>query len=514
MNIIEQPRCSFKNEFKMKRFYKYMAVAIAAVGVSSCSNDWLDREPSTSIPTEKAITSYYDLVTAQNGMYDGLQEDQNYYGARMFYYGDVRGDDMQSTAPGKRTHPLYEMNYTVETAPEMWATPYNVIRRANNIIKAVENGQVKDGVAANINDIVGQAYAVRALVLFDLTRVYSQPYYVSNGAGLGVPIVLTPGGYTAKVGRSTLKECYDQIIADLNKSVTLLASSKKVGYINSWAAKALLSRVYLYKADYANAYTTAVDVITKSPYRLWTNSEYVNAWSSAGNSELLFEIVNKGSDDWVDREAIGYLLAEKGYDDYIITKNFYDLVNQNPNDVRLGMFTIPATLDKNGKKKINGVDVTGMKIYLTKFPGRADFSPNDVRVNNIPVLRLSEIYLIAAEAALQGGATAADATKYLDAIVNRADNATHVVEADVTLDRILKERRLELVGEGQRFFDAMRTGKTITRYTGAADKGWHSTLPDMKSASFDNTYYRAILPIPKVEVDANPLIKDQQNKGY
>jgi len=60
----------------------------------------------------------------------------------------------------------------------------------------------------------------------------------------------------------------------------------------------------------------------------------------------------------------------------------------------------------------------------------------------------------------------------------------------------------------------MRTGKTITRYTGAADKGWHSTLPDMKSASFDNTYYRAILPIPKVEVDANPLIKGQQNKGY
>lgn len=514
MNIIEQLCCSFKNEFKMKRFYKYMAVAIAAVGVSSCSNDWLDREPSTSIPTEKAITSYFDLVTAQNGMYDGLQEDQNYYGARMFYYGDVRGDDMQSTAAGKRVHPLYEMNYTYETAPEMWATPYNVIRRANNIIKAVEGGQVKDGVAANINDIVGQAYAVRALVLFDLTRVYSQPYYVTNGAGLGVPIVLTPGGYSDKVGRSTLKQCYDQIITDLNKAIPILGTAKKLGYVNSWAAKALLSRVYLYKADYANAYTTAVDVITKSPYKLWATNEYVNAWSTGGNSELLFEIVNKGSDDWVDREAIGYLLSEKGYDDYIITKSFYDLINENPNDVRLGVFTIPTTLDKTGKKKINGVDVTGKKIYLTKFPGRADFSPNDVRVNNIPVLRLSEIYLIAAEAALQGGATAADATKYLDAIVNRADNSKHVVEADVTLDRILKERRLELVGEGQRFFDAMRNGKTITRYTGTADKGWHSTLPDMKSASFDNTYYRAILPIPKVEVDANPLIKDQQNKGY
>lgn len=499
----------------MNRIFKYIAVAFAAVATSSCSNDWLNTEPSLSISSGLAINSYFDLVTTQNGIYDGLQESETYYGARMLYYGDVRGDDMQPVAAGKRTYPLYEMNYTLETAPGMWAVPYDVIRRANNVILAVESGKIKDGTDANKNDILGQAYAVRALVLFDLTRVYAQPYHLTNGAGLGVPIVLQPVGYNYTVARSTLKECYDQIISDLNKGVSLMTDAKKLGYMNKWAAQALLARVYLYKHDYVNAYTAAKSVIGTSPYKLWSNAEYVQSWANAGNSESIFEIVNKGSDDWVDRESIGYLLSEKGYDDYIITKSMYDLVNEDAKDVRLGLLTKPTTLDKTGQKLVFNVDLVNKNVYLKKFPGRADYSPTDVRVNNITVLRLSEVYLIAAEAAALGGATKTDAAKYLNAIVLRANPAaTPVADVDATLDRILKERRKELVGEGHRFFDVMRNDGTITRYTGAADKGWHGTIPDAKSISFNNTYYRAILPIPKSETDANPLIREQQNKGY
>lgn len=498
----------------MRRLYQFIFVAVGVLGASSCSNDWLDREPSTAVPTDKAIGSYYDLVTAQHGMYDALQESKDYLGARMIYYGDVRADDMQATAAGKRTTDLYEMNYTAENAPNMWDVPYNVIRHANNIVKAVEKGLVKDGTKASVDDILGQALAVRALVLFDLTRVYSQPYYLTNGEGLGVPIVLTPLGYEGKLGRSSLKACYDQIITDLTEAVKILDNSPKTGYINAWSANALLSRVYLYKRDYENAFKTAANVIEKSPYKLWTNAEYVNAWTVGGNSELLFEIVNKSNDDWVDREAVGYLLSEIGYDDYVITESFYKLINENPRDVRLNLFTKPVYLNK-GDKLINGVSVLGKNIYIKKFPGRADYSPTDVRVNNIPVLRLSEVYLIAAEAALlKPNPSKTDAAKYLNAIVTRADEKSKVLEDEVTLDRILKERRIELVGEGHRFFDLMRTGKTVTRYTNENDKGWHGTIPDSKSISFDNQYYRAILPIPKKECDANPLISAQQNPKY
>lgn len=484
---------------------------------TSCGNDWLNTEPSTSIPSGDALNTYFDLVTAQNGMYDGLQEDKTYYGARMLYYGDVRADDMQATAASKRTYALYEMNYTVENAPEMWLAPYNVIRRANNIIKAIESGQIKDGAEASKNDILGQAYAVRALVYFDLCRIYGAPYHLSNGESLGVPLVLTPVEYNHTAPRATLKACYEQIIKDLEKGISLMGSAKQIGYFNSWAGKALLARVYLYQHDYAKAYTLATDVITSSPYKLWSNTEYVEAWAKGGNSELLFEIVNKGTDDWVDREAIGYLLSERGYDDFIITKAFYDQINKNPNDVRLGLFVKPTELDKNKKKLINNVDVAGKNVYIKKFPGRSDFSPQDVRVNNIPVLRLSDIYLVAAEAAALGGGPAERGAFYANRIIKRADATTTdtLTAGTINLDRILEERRLELVGEGHRFFDLMRNDKTVTRYTGESDKGWHCNIPlTANSHSFTNTFTRAILPIPKAEMDANTAMKGQQNPGY
>ncbi len=491
----------------MKKIYKLLIGALILGTVTSCKGDWLDVSPSDGLPTETAITNLTDAGNALMGVYDAIQGNStypSYYGARMIYYGDVRSDDMQSVTSTKRTAPCYLMTYSANSgAPLMWEMPYRVIRRANSLIKAIDEGKVQDATQHQLDSLKGQALTARALAHFDLTRVYSQPYYVTNGSGMGIPIVLEPLEYNATPGRNTLEEVYTQVIADLKSAIELSSIHKKTGYFNQWSAKALLARVYLYKADYTNAYTTAVDLINSSPYKLWTNEDYAGAWAKAGTAEVLFEIVNASNDDWVDRESIGYLYNEKGYDDAIMTKSFVDMVQANyQGDVRLNVMSA-------GSKSTNAWGTN--KVYINKYPGRE--GTNDIRINNLSILRLSETYLIAAEAAVKLGNTTA-AAQYLNAIVKRGNpEAAEVQPAQATLDRILQERRIEFVGEGHRYFDLLRNGKNVVRYTSDANIGWHLPL-SAESRSFDVNYFRAILPIPSDETNANPVIKAQQNPGY
>ena len=485
----------------MTRNIKALLLSITFVSATSCGNDWLNMDPSTELPTVDAIQNYKDLTAALNGIYDGMQEDPSYYGAQMLYYGDVRGEDMQASSSAARSSDLYMFNYTLDNAPQIWETPYNVIRRANNVIQAIEEGKVTDGTPVNISDIKGQALAARALAHFDLVRVYGLPYTLNQGASYGVPVVTQPKESSFIAGRNSVAEVYNQVEADLAEAIDLLKAAPVVGYFNQWAAKGLLSRVYLYKGENQKALDLAKDVIDNSPYALWKNEEYVKAWSQQGTSEHIFEIVNASTSDWVDREAIGYLMSESGYGAILLSNNYLKLIYEDQNDVRIGVTKLSKNDTVPGSKKT---------LYLNKFPGRGD--KPDVRVNNIPVLRLSEIYLIAAEAAVKLNQPEADT--YLNAIVQRANPKASAISG-ATLADVLKERRKELVGEGHRFFDAMRNNQTITRYTefSAQTSGWHLSLTD-QARSFDISYTHALLPIPKAECDVNPIIRAQQNPGY
>ncbi len=479
---------------------------------NACSGDWLDLEPSDGIDTRTALVNTGKLQAARIGMYDGLQGSSTYseyYAARMIYYGDVRGDDMQAVEEGKRTSSMYEMRYTAGNAQMIWNVPYNVLRRANRIIEAVDGNIVEDAAAnkATVDAIYAEALVVRALVHFDLVRVYGYPYTMDGGASLGVPIVLKPLESKELPSRNTVKEVYAQVIKDLQKAINggKLGKKKNSGYITHWTAKALLARVYLYMGDNANARKEAVEVIEKSPYKLWTNAEYANrVWDKtvgAHGKEMLFELLNTSSDDWTDREGIAYLYNEDGYDDAIVTKAFCDLLQADSNDVRLTAMLASHTEDY--------IEAYGKdKVWVNKYP--AD-NQGEMRMSSVPVIRLSEMYTIAAEASAKLGDNAT-AAKYLNAIVLRANpKATPVADADATVDRILLECRKEFVGEGHRFFDAMRNNQTIVRYTDEKNSGYHYPLRT-ESQKFDRTYYRIVLPIPITETDVNKNI--QQNPGY
>lgn len=504
----------------MKMFsniYKVGVMAAVVLTLSSCAKDWLDQTPSDGVDANEAIKTSSDLQAAYIGMYTGFRGNSSfvdYYAQQMFVYGDTRGEDVQynQTYGSNRADLYYYMNYRTaddfSSTTAIWKSPYVVISRANRIINATGLSDAAESADA-IAQYQNEARVLRAYALFDLTRIYGKTYTEDNGASLGVPFSTEIMEYTEKPARATVAENYAQVISDLTTAINsgALSTDNNQGYIDLWSAKTLLTRVYLTKGDYANALSTAEDIIANSPYQLWTRDQYAKAWdkgNSAHTSEIMFELAVNDNTDWLDRPGIQYLYRENGtypgYSDVVVTKSFTELLTADPEDVRNDIL-IPAEKDTKG---VFG----GAAVYINKMPPYN----GDVRYANVPLLRLSEVYLAAAEAALQTG-DASKAANYLNALLtNRTSDESKLVTAStITLDRISIERRKELVGEGQRFFDALRLGQTITRYTSDADKGWHDVLTK-EAQSYDRSYYKAYPPIPQYEINANKNIK--QNDGY
>ncbi len=506
----------------LKSIYKVMGCAILAASLSSCVNDWLDVTPSDGADADAALTNSSDLDAARTGMYKALKGTSSlvdYYGQQFFVYGDVHaGDDYQYNNIGgsNRASFYYDMNY--QTASEFvsstssstvtWKSPYIVIGRANRIIAAAEGGKLSDAAEAKetIDQYEAEAKVLRALAHFDLVRIYGKPYTMDQGASLGVPLVTEVLESSAKPARSTVAEVYTQVLNDLNDAINsgALATETEPGYVSVWGAEAILSRVYLNMGDYANALTVAEDIIKNSGAALWTRDQYFKAWdaSTPNESEFLFRLNVAGAVDNNDLNGIGNLQQREGYSEMVATKKFVDMLTADPGDVRNDMF-LPATKDKE-------VAAFGTnKVYLNKLRGQGG---NLRTVTIIPIIRLSEVYLTAAECAFRTN-DKAKAVEYLnDLVKNRTTTeASLATEANITLDRILIERRKELIGEGQRYFDALRNNETITRYTSEADKGWHKTL-SKEAQSFDRTFFKAYAAIPQAEINANPEIK--QNDGY
>lgn len=495
-----------------------MGCAILAASLSSCVNDWLDVAPSDGTDADAALTSSSDLDAARTGMYKALKGNSSfvdYYGQQFFVYGDVHaGDDYQYNDIGgsNRASFYYDMNYQTasefNTSTVSWQSPYVVIGRANRIIAAAEGGKLSDAVEAKakIEQYAAESKVLRALAHFDLVRIYGKPYTEDQGASLGVPLVTGVLESNAKPARSTVAEVYTQVVKDLTEAISsnALATETKPGYVSVWGAKAILSRVYLNMGDYANALSVAEDIIKNSGAALWTRDQYLKAWdaSTPNESEFLFRLNVAGSDDNNDLNGIGNLQQRDGYKEMVATKKFVDMLTSDPKDVRNNMF-LPATASK--EVKIYGTN----KVFLNKLRGQGGNLRN---VTIVPIIRLSEVYLTAAECAFRNN-DKTKAVEYLNVLVkNRTTTEASLATVDnITLDRILIERRKELIGEGQRYFDALRNNETITRYTSEADKGWHKTL-SKEAQSFNRDYFKAIAAIPQAEINANPNIK--QNTGY
>ncbi len=490
---------------KINNIVKLFMIVILIVA-QSCGDDFLDQVPSTQQSPE-SITTLADAQIVMNGAYELLQSN-SYYNCNMITSNDARSDDMQTVDWGRiEEEYLYLYTKDLDFDNTIWGHPWKVIRHVNNIFKFVDDiDAITDAEIAEKNNIKGQALTIRALAHFDLCRMFGKAYSHDGGASLGVPVVtevLTPD---TELARNTVAEVYNQVIADLEAAILLLPDNSNYKRINVWAAKTLLARVYLYMDDNSSAYTTAVDVITNGPYSLVSRDNYVDSWSEEGSSESIFSIINSVSDG-ASNTNIGNLSDPEGYGQFVASQDLIDLIRSDKNDIRNEILYIdqksnPTDSSTWGRVlKYPGLGNT--KAVINDFWQNGTALPVAAMVTSVPVFRLSEVYLIAAEAAVKGGG--ANAETYLNAIVERANPAATVTTA--TLDRVLTERRKELAAEGHRFFDLIRNQRDIVRSMSA-----RVFDPNGTPLLIEWDDYRVIFPIPVDETNTNPNIA--QNPGW
>ena len=256
--------------------------------------------------------------------------------------------------------------------------------------------------------------------------------------------------------------------------------------MSPWPAKALLAKVYQYMGDWNNAMPLALAVVNTSGYKLADTANYLKYWAIAGatsKSETLFEISIDGiENNGVD--ALQAMFVQQAYGDALCDTNLYKLYS--PTDIRF-------------LQQVPGSHKGIPSIIIKKYPNYFNSSDKD----DAKVLRLSEIYLLLAEAYYHAG-DETNALKYVNIIAQKRDPAFagYASTGPALVDDITNERRKELAYEGNRFFDLNRLGKDVSR--GLQYPATALNIPF--------TDYRRILPIPLVEIDANPNMT--QNPGY
>lgn len=472
---------------KPYKIYKTMSVLLALMFFFvSCDKDFLSLSPKQSVSFGDFFKNLDDFESAIIGCYDQMQL-PDWYGRYMLLVPDIMGEDVKQNSQANRAREWAEYNGSTTTIHEVdiefWAEIYEAINMANQIINA--SFDPAEAIEDEFNQILGEAYAIRALSHFDLVRIFAQHYtFTPDASHLGVPIV-TRFDVTSKPTRNTVAEVYEQIIDDFLMAIDLMTlNPENAGRFSAEAAKALLSRVYLYMEDYANAEAMATDVINSGKYTLVDSSDYANMFYPGLSDEAILEVINIQTDRYAF-DHVGYMYQKTGYGDYLPSKDLLNLIDSS--DVRITTFVLDEDLvGSYGEYRVN------------KFPSEGENNGTD----NIPVVRLSEMYLNRAEARVQRGNNAGAQQDLNTLRQKRWSTAPDVVlTGDDLLTEILIERRIELCFEGHRLFDLTRHKQDLVRVD--------CTSPVAFVAYPDD---RFILPIPLPEMDVNPNMV--QNTGY
>jgi tetratricopeptide (TPR) repeat protein len=468
-------------KFSFKNFFVKSMIFTGILTVFSCE-DVLEREPLNEVNQAIVITDKVSANAAVAGLYNELQS-SDYYGDNYLIIGDVSSDIAQSIG----TWDFYrEMDtYQVSAAgnqenDNFYTRAYSTINVANNILEKIP--ELSNISSEDKDPMLGAAYFVRGLSLFDLTRLYGGvPGVVGT---MGVPIITKPTNSLVELeypSRPTLEASYAAVEQDLLTAVDLLPESSNKSIASKGAAKSLLSRLYLYLKEYEKVIEYSTDVITDPNYSL--NPVFEDIFDTKLGTESIFELNFNSSDQSGIRN---WYNPNGGRGDLTAHESFYEEATANPNDVRGELF---------GFSESNGH-------YQTKYKKTGG-------IDNIIILRIAEMYLHRAEAkAYLDNLDEIDGALYDLNIVRIRAGIGEITPMPTTKEEVLqaiaKQNKLEFAFEGHRYFDLMRTDKilevlqNIERMNGPA-----VSLPEIG---------RAVFPIPNFELDANENLI--QNEAY
>ncbi|GAB3233501.1 RagB/SusD family nutrient uptake outer membrane protein [Algoriphagus aestuariicola] len=482
----------------MKNIFKTLILG-GALLIGSCDS-MLETEPRQSLTPETAFTDVESFESLLFSIY-GRVRSFNYYGQTMMIAPEIMADNLRIIANTGR-YIGQEANADRQHI-NLWTYPNNDgvgiflgINEANILLTEIDKVEGDETLRAKLK---GEASFLRALFYFDLARVYGyEPGREVNGWNASVILRTTPtlGLSNADFrSRSTNREVYDQIEADLNTAISGLGAASLgtagVYRASKGAAELLLSRVYLYEGKNAEAAAMATQAmatmgLTNSGTGLVDASGYEAAFNTFPNPESVFEMEIR-SVDWSTVDGVNNSMCSLTADVYtgaqfIVTATDELLAAYDAGDIRKTMW---AETTRSGADGI---------VYESKkwLGAKGDF------LENLPILRASELYLIRAEARQKTGDNAG-ALSDLNALRGkRGVVALSGLSGDALFQAILKERRTEFALEGHRWFDLKRNGLTISK------AGSFEPVP------FDD--YRLLAPIPQDEITLNELLEN--NPGY
>ncbi len=410
----------------MKKLFLAL-LTILTVFLMSC--DILDTEPETSIDADEVLVDGASAQSILAGAYSRMQTTP-YYGVHFTLSPDLAADNARyqgffdsQLEVNSGTVPI--SNLWIETA---WVDMYRVVNIANLLIAEVPDLDDPLFSEAARELVIGEAHAVRALAYFDLLRVFG--YHFDMESEYGLPLLLEPienndFNLIPDLGRSSVADTYQQILDDLDTSISMT-----VGYVDNtvmsyWAAVALRARVNLYAQNYEAAYADADAVINSNEFALVNNVDNLFLTTNP-TSESIFDLVFSDQD-----QSSIYTFAFQR-DEYNVDPSLTEAIEEG--DDRAGLFIFTRGSDR---------------------PAKWSDSNN---ANNVKVLRLAEMYLIRSEAAVFDNDDPNAGLDDLNEIRNRAGlgDAGPFDDLDEYVDALLQERRIEFHYEGHRFFDIVR----------------------------------------------------------
>lgn len=468
---------------------KYFITAglFCSVLLTSCTQN-LNTKPQTF---QTDITSFTDLQAALAGAYNGLKSNSyydSYYGSSMAWSGlpDIMSDDFieaYESYGNWRANAEWRPTADDGVVAGAFTQAYAVIASANDVLQNC-TGYESGASAGDAYQIEAQARALRAHCHFDMLRYYAQSYD-RNSDSLAVPYITVfsrANPLDAKPSRISVKAYYDSIYNDLEQALQLYRQYGDINndtryYIDSTCVHAMLARVGLYAGEYAQSAADASVVIDNLP--LADQATYPQIWADATTQEIVWQVPND--------QAMRPGFADNGLAaSYRVANNFRDLVFGPAGGIRNDPSVIQRDIDG-----IGGVSRT----LLFKYDGAKNFK----------VYRTSEMYLIRAECEYR--LNIGDALGDLNTLRTIRGALAGTEHGTALFDAIFTERRLELIGEGHRWFDIKRTSRTIARDECGSDGNSFSTIcsvgPDSKSWTW---------PIPFNQIKLNSNL--QQNLGY
>lgn len=527
---------------------KSLILVVTVSLLVACNKDFLDVKPQQSVLIEDVFSQMSTSRAAVNGLYS-LMQSYSYYGRDAMVIPEVLSDNVtRSVRTGNRYTGMNTMTHTATDAnvSRMWNQMYQVATNANAIIANEDNiKKIATSLEqAEAAQLVGEAYAIRAMVYFDLAKFFGRPLnFTADGSHLCVPLVLKPVTKIEEVvfpARNTAAEVYAQIEKDITEALKRLPVDG--GVINSgsvsnamfktrmnrWGVTALRARVAVFREDWPTAVAAATEVINSGRYSLYSFGSMLQDFRTQNSAESIFEVVNNSNDN-PGTDSYAYISSQQGYGELLGT-----ITSMNSRSTGATLSTFRSLYDAYSATDVRrGFVALGNRNALggeTNVPLCLKYVNITTYLENIKVMRIAEMYLSRGEALARLAIANNDIAQLTASLVDinlirkSRDTSSNTrpytasllatppvgtLRATAYVDSIIVERRKELALEGQRLFDLNRTRTNFVKIS----SGGNATSRLINySTSTSTLTQRTILPIPLTQVQNNPNMV--QNPGF